>query len=297
MGTVWSVVEDDDDDGVDALIAHGGWLLDDARARHAAHPETFWLPPADDLARIDRGAMVQLIFRLADMADPVVDKMAPYDEDGRPNLVVSHERMWVRVEEAGDAELLGVLDSMPLATHCRLVPGARIRFRREDVIDLDLDPPDTLEDVLAFWADIGLPVLAPDQVTAPEDRLRDPTTSEAQAEVCARYGVRPERPAQVPTVRALVGGSLAEGTWPVYGMRSRPQPDRGHCGWVVWAVHPDMADAAAADGLDPVPFTEVRERNEAVWPYLALPPGWAFVLDAEGSEDVYQDPTLLDDDA
>src|SRR5699024_9897606 len=114
------------------------------------------------------------------------------------------------------------------------------------------------------------------------------------AEVCARYGVRPERPYPAPFVRALVGRSLAEGTWPVYGGRRPPNAARGDCGWTLWAEQPDLADAEAAAGFEVLPVTELRQRHQEAWRHLALPPGWAFVLGPDGHADVYQDPSLLE---
>lgn len=283
---------------MDQLMAHGGWLLDDAQARHAADPGTFSMPSAEDLARLAPGTTARLLFQIADQADPVVDGLDPYDDAGHPNLVVAHERMWVWVESVSgtgdDAELIGVLMHMPVATHSRLVPGAQVRFRRGDVIDLDLAPPVEMADELEAMALLGRPRLDLDAVTAPEDPQRDPTIAPSQAEVCARYGVRPERPSPSSLVRCLVGRTVAEGVWPLYGARWPPTPQRWDCGWAIWATHADMDEALEADGFDAVAITDLEVRSQTAWRYLALPPGWAFVLDREGVEDVYQDPELLE---
>lgn len=284
---------------VEQLLAHGGWALDDAQVRHAANPDSFWLPPADQLSRLVPGTTARLIFEVLDQADPVVDQQDPYDAHGDPNLVVAHERMWVWVDSVSgdgpDADLVGVLMNLPVATHSRLVPGAQVRFRRRDVIDLQLEPPVRMADETAAMTESGFPVLAPDVVEAPEDPRRDPTIAPSQAEVCARYGVRPHRPSPTPFVRCLVGRSVADGVWPVFGVRSRPHPDRSDCGWSIWAVESDMQDVVDADGFEVVPVQEVKTRNRDAWRYLALPPGWAFVLGPDGFEDVYQDPDLLDE--
>jgi hypothetical protein len=283
---------------VDELIAHGGWLIDDAQARHAANPDTFWLPSSDELGQLVPGTTARLIFQIADQADPVVDGLDPYDAEGRPNLVVAHERMWLWVESvAGEGEhavLVGVLMNMPVATHSRLLPGARVRFRPRDVIDLDLRPSVTMEDEFRWMAEHGLQLLDADFVTSPEDPERDPTIAPSQAEVCERFGVRPERPQPSPFVRCLVGRTVAEDTWPIFGGRWRPNPDRNDCGWSIWATHSDMDVAADADGFETLPVGEVKARCDVAWRYLALPPGWAFVLGPDGFEDVYQDPELLD---
>lgn len=157
------------------LIAGGGWALDDVQARHAAHPDTFLLPSADDLAGLSPGTCARLIFAVADQADPVRDGLDPYDGAGAPNLVVSFERMWVWVREVDADGLTGVLQNLPMATHTRLVPGASVRFRPEDVIEVDLDPPAPMIEEIARMAGIGFPVLAFDVVTEPEDPYRRPS--------------------------------------------------------------------------------------------------------------------------
>lgn len=285
---------------VDQLMAHGGWLLDDVQARHAAAPDTFWMPSAEQLAELAPGSTARLIFQVADQADPVVDGLDPYDDAGRPNLVVAHERMWVWIESVAgvgdDAELVGVLMNMPVATHSRLVPGARIRFRLRDVIDVDLVPPVDMADELEAMAELGRPRLDLDAMTAPEDPQRDPTIAPSQAEVCNRFGVRPERPSPTTAVRCILGRTVADGVWPLFGARWPPTPERADCGWAIWATHADMDEALEADGFDAVAITDVKARNETAWRYLALPPGWAFVLGPDGFEDVYQDPELLEED-
>ncbi len=55
-----------------------------------------------------------------------------------------------------------------------------------------------------------------------------------------------------------------------------------------------MAVAQEAHGFEVLPVTDLPARCRAVMPYLALPPGWAFVLDADGVEDVYRDDDLLE---
>ena len=279
------------------LIATGGWRLDDAQARHAANPDTFWMPSPEQLAAIVPGSTVRLIFQVADQADPVVDGLEPYAADGRPNLVVGHERMWLYVEEVGagfDDDLIGVLMNQPVASYTRLVPGARVRFKRRDVIDLDNDAERDVAGELADMAAAGFPVLDEADTLRPEDPNRDPTLPAEQAEVCARYRVRPERPAPGPFSLALVGKTLFRDTWPVYGLRFRPNPERSDTGWSVWTGPADMDEAAKTDGFEQLPTGIIQELHEGAWAHLALPPGWGFVLYADGTTDVYQDPALLE---
>ena len=278
---------------VERVLAHGGWELDDVQARHAANPDTFRLPSDEELAGLVPGTCARLIFTITDLADPVRDGTEPYGRAGRPNLVLGHERMWVWVEQASGETLVGVLQNLPAATHTRLVAGARVSFRRGDVIDVELAPPVTMEDELSAMAAVGFPVLDEAVTLVPEDPNRLPTVAPDQAAVCERFGVRPERPWAFS--RCLVGRSVAPGTWPLFGFRALPVPERQDCGWNIGALHSDMRDADAADGFEVVDVADVRARRGDAWRYLALPPGWGFVLGADGYEDVYQDLEALEE--
>lgn len=52
-----------------------------------------------------------------------------------------------------------------------------------------------------------------------------------------------------------------------------------------------MEEAAAQDGFDVIEVAQVKGRSPVAWKYLALPPGWAFVL----GEDGYEDPGAFED--
>jgi hypothetical protein len=236
----------------------------------------------------------RLLFQLADQADPVRHGISPYDAEGNPNLVVSAERMWVWIEaltgHGAGASAVGVLMNQPISTHSRLAPGARVRFRLTDVIDFETKPSVAMDEELEWARNHGLRLLDVDEVTAPENPHRDPTIDPGQAEVCARYNVRPHRPTPSPLVRCVIARSLTDGAWPVYGARGHPDPERADCGWTIWCDELDMSDAAR---LEVVALPEVWDRNRSAWNYLALPPGWAFVIGPDGHEDVYEDPELL----
>ncbi len=280
-----------DPDLVSRLVRRGGWDLDDAQARHRKNPDTFWLPPADELAKLKPGASVRLIFRLLDLADQVRDRIEPYAADGSPNLVISHERMWLWVERLDGDELVGILMNRPESTHSRLVPGARVRFRRSDVIDLDLEPTTELEDELRTMAEMGYPPLDERQVLEPEDPQRAPTISPKQAEACASVKARPERPWVF--ARMLLSKAVQPDVFPVHGVRFRPIPERGDCGWAIWGSEPDMGRAGEKEGFEIVETRALFDRHRPAWDLLALPPGWAFVLGPDGARDVYEAPDAL----
>ena len=267
----------DDEDVIAWLMAHGGWELDDVQARHVANPDKFWLPSAEQLAGLVPGTTARLIFTLLDQADPVCNGIDPYRPDGTPALVVSHERMWVWVERLDGDEIIGVLQNLPVATHTRLVPGARVRFRTTDVIDIDLDPPASMEGEVEESLTL-----------APEDPTRAPSIAPSQADVCARAGVPPERPWTF--ARLLIDTAVDGDASPVYGYRSPPNRDRRDCGWAVWTGHADFDAAADAHSFEAIEVGQLHGRHFEAWKRLALPPGWGFVIAGDGYEDLFYDP-------
>lgn len=274
------------------LLATGGWAVGDAQARHRAAPDRFWLPSPEAVAALGPGSSIRLLIDVVDQADPVRDGQDPYHDDGRPRLVVGTERMWfwVVAVDPSDGRLTAVLQNQPYATHTRLVPGATVVAHPTDVIDLDPTPPVSMADELDAMAELGLPALAPEAVLAPEDPHRPPTIDPAQMAACVAHGVAPHRP--WPFARCLLGDSVTPDSAPLYGIRARPKPDRGDCGWIVWTGPSDLGEASAA-GLAIVEVRALHRRCPAAWRLLALPPGHGFVV-APGHEDVFTDPELLD---
>jgi hypothetical protein len=76
--------------------------------------------------------------------------------------------------------------------------------------------------------------------------------------------------------------------WPLNGMRH--PVEGGACGWYFWAGE---EFSQAADFFQPVHVEHLRLWRPEVVPYLALPPGWRFLI-APGYEDVWYDEKLLD---
>jgi hypothetical protein len=91
------------------------WHLESGVERHLAYPETFEIPAEEDKLAIEPGVVVKLMFQM---------------KDGWG------ERMWVNVSAVGKRRLTGVLVNRPLGIP-RLGDGAKIRFGREHVIDID----------------------------------------------------------------------------------------------------------------------------------------------------------------
>lgn len=281
---------------VDELLAHGGWMIDDAQARHAANPTSFLLPQPETLARVVPGTMVRAIFMVLDQADPVIDQVDAYDEHDHPNLVVSHEPLWLWVlsveGSAAEGEILGVVADLPKASFTRLMPGAEVRVPLAQVIDVDLAPKSPMESELQAQLDLGFERHSVEEVLAPEDPTRMPSLPPAMAKVAADHGVLPQRPYPAPTVRLLVGKTLKAGVRPIFGGRLQPNAERGDCGWTIWATHPDLGHAGEIDGFEPLSVTDLPDRCPEAWPFLALPPGWAFVLGPDGHIEVYQSEEL-----
>lgn len=108
----------------------------------------------------------------------------------------------------------------------------------------------------------------------------------SQLDVCTRFGVTPAVPA--PGSKLGVARNLRSDLWPVNGLR-HPESE-GTNGWYLWAGEELRSDP---DFFVPLHLEHVQEWNEAVVPYLALPPGWRFLV-APGHEDVWRDTALLD---
>jgi len=90
-----------------------------------------------------------------------------------------------------------------------------------------------------------------------------------------------------PDSKILVARNARPGIWPLNGLRHLPES--GTSGWYVWAGEALSLDP---DFFEPHRVGQVSELLPPVLPYLALPPGWRFVL-AENHEDVWYDPELL----
>jgi len=107
-----------------------------------------------------------------------------------------------------------------------------------------------------------------------------------QLEVCRRYGVEPV-PVR-PGMKVGIAANVHDGTKPINGLRHPPKGDT--TGWYIWAGGEIPRD-------DPNFFAPIHVEHLKDWypeaiKYLALPPGWRFLITAD-YEDVWQDPSLL----
>ena len=103
-------------------LERDGWCLDDGEERHAAAPETFWIPSREARRGLYPGCGVKLIFRID---TPDGDEV---------------ERMWVVAtqRDADGERYMGVLDNTPFSEFApgRLEPGFELPFEPRHVVDI-----------------------------------------------------------------------------------------------------------------------------------------------------------------
>lgn len=109
-----------------------------------------------------------------------------------------------------------------------------------------------------------------------------------QAEVAARYAVQPVPPAASDKLGVAL--NVRTELVPLNGLRHRPENRTS--GWYLWAGEVFDDDA---DFFKPIHHAHLVDWCPAALPYLALPPGWRFLI-APGYEDVWFDEHLLDND-
>jgi hypothetical protein len=109
-------------------IERDGWALVSAEERHAAHPETFPIPPWEARVALAPGDAAKLLFDIATKElGRVIDRGV--------------DRMWVIVKSRAGGGYLGVLDNDPgTAEGLLLRPGAEVLFGPEHVAAIGHPP-------------------------------------------------------------------------------------------------------------------------------------------------------------
>jgi hypothetical protein len=85
-----------------------------------------------------------------------------------------------------------------------------------------------------------------------------------------------------------IAGNVRDGLLPINGLRHEPAGDT--TGWYIWAGDRLSEDP---DFFEPLHVEHLDTWCPEVLPYLALPPGWRFLI-APGHEDVWEDPSLME---
>jgi hypothetical protein len=108
---------------------------------------------------------------------------------------------------------------------------------------------------------------------------------QAQEGICARFEAK-FMPTD-ETYKLGMSDSAMRCEQPLNGLRH--PPESGTSGWFIWGGEQLGSDPGF---FKPIHVHHVRELCPAVLPYLALPPGWRFLI-ADGCEDVWFDEALL----
>ena len=108
-----------------ATIENDGWTLVSAEERHAAHPDTFQIPPRDKRESLSPGDGVKLLFEIE-------------TKEGHRVVDRGVDRMWVIVKARTKESYIGILDNDPgTAENLKLHEGDSIVFGPEHITDID----------------------------------------------------------------------------------------------------------------------------------------------------------------
>lgn len=103
--------------------------------------------------------------------------------------------------------------------------------------------------------------------------------------VCEWVGVSPFK----PKTGSKIGIALHTiGKQPINGLRL--QPEKGTNGWYIWG---GKEFSEAGDFFSPLHVEHIAEYFPQVLEYLNLPPGYRFLVDNMGYQDVWFDDSLL----
>ena len=104
-------------------------------------------------------------------------------------------------------------------------------------------------------------------------------------DVCERFGVDPVE----PNPQSKVGFALETiALRPIHGLRHPPELDTN--GWYIWCGEYSDTD----DFFQSLHIEHLIERLPEVRKFMSLPPGYRFLIDADGYEDIWFDESLLD---
>ena len=107
-----------------------------------------------------------------------------------------------------------------------------------------------------------------------------------QRDTCRRLGVA-ALPPEPGTKLGIALTTIQTGLSPLHGIRHPPA--HGTNGWYIWAGEGTFSEEH--DFFDPLHVEHLIESGSPVVVYLALPPGWRFLI-APGREAVWEDASL-----
>lgn len=91
---------------------------------------------------------------------------------------------------------------------------------------------------------------------------------------------------------AMVGVSkeIEQKIFPIHGLRH--QPEGSGTGWFIWAGPNEIPQDNPAF-FSPIHAEHIYKEYPQIAKYLGLPPGWRFLIDDKGYEEVWFDEKLL----
>ena len=100
---------------------------------------------------------------------------------------------------------------------------------------------------------------------------------------------RVDEPPQKPKLNSKLGIALKTlGKQPINGLRHRPEGETN--GWYIWCGNEFSTNQ---DFFSPLHTRHLEDYLQGLIDYLDLPPGYRFILDSNGYEDIWFDQTLL----
>lgn len=115
-------------------------------------------------------------------------------------------------------------------------------------------------------------------------------TKESQLEICERYGA-PFFDAPIHLKVGIAINVKEKDLFPINGLRHKPEEDT--TGWYIWAGEEFSEDP---DFFVPLHVEHLKEWRPEVLKFLALPPGYRFLIGENEYEDVWFDESLLNID-
>ncbi len=112
---------------------------------------------------------------------------------------------------------------------------------------------------------------------------------ELQVRLCERFDAPFQEAAQ--SLKAGVAENVRSGLRPINGLRHPAEGDT--TGWYIWAGQEPPADP---EFFKPLHISHLDDWCPGLKKFLGLAPGWRFLTDLDGYEDVWEDPSLLDID-